>query len=178
MFPDISGNRILLIEQANQAIGAEIGRSLAPMGPDIETGASRLNRFGAIQNSYLMVFLSLGGIGLLIGTLGLSIILRRNLLERSSELAWLRSAGFSRRRITFMLTVEHLILFGCALLTGVTAATAAAIPALLSPSGNPPWIEIVLLLCILWIFAVIFITSAAYSATKGDIITNLRNTAE
>ncbi|MCF6174352.1 MAG: FtsX-like permease family protein [Victivallaceae bacterium] len=180
MFPDISGNRVLLVEQSSNeaAVATAISYSLAKLGPDIETGASRLNRFGAIQNSYLMVFLSLGGIGLIIGTLGLSIILRRNLLERRGELAWLRSAGFSRRRIAFMLTVEHIILFDCAVLTGVIAAAAAAIPAMLSPSGSPPWAEMILLLCVLWIFALIFIVTAAYSATKGNIISGLRVDAE
>ncbi len=178
MFPDISGNRVLLVEQSNKMVGAEIGRSLAKFGPDIETGASRLNRFGAIQNSYLMVFLTLGGIGLLVGTLGLSIILRRNLLERTGELAWLRSAGFSRRRIAFMLMTEHIILFKCAIFTGVIAAAAAGIPAMLSSSGNPPWLEMGILIMVLFIFAICFIATAAYSATKGDIISGLRSNSE
>jgi putative ABC transport system permease protein len=178
MFPDVSGSRVLLMEKLNPNLGLEISHSLAKLGPDVETCTSRLNRFGAIQNTYLMVFLSLGGIGLIIGTLGLSIILRRNLLERRSELAWLRSAGFSRRRIAFMLTVEHMILFDCALLTGIIAAAAAAIPAILSPSGNPPWLEMIILVFVLWAFAVIFIVTSAYRATKGDIISGLRGDSE
>lgn len=178
MFPDISGSRILLIEQADKDVRAEISRSLARLGPDIESCVSRLNRFGAIQNTYLMVFLSLGGIGLIIGTLGLSIILRRNLLERRGEIACLRSLGFSRRRIAFMLTIEHMILFDCALLTAMIAAASAGIPAMISPSGNPPWLEMIILIFVLWLFALIFIVSAAYSASKGDIISGLRGDAE
>jgi len=178
MFPDTSGSRILLIDQNNKDTGSAISRSMAKLGADIEKTASRLNRFGSIQNTYLMVFLSLGGIALIIGTLGLSIILRRNLLERRGEIAWLRSAGFSTKRIVFMLAIEHLILFDCAVFSGMIAAVSAGIPAMLSPSGNPPWLEMILLICLLWLFALIFIISTAHSASKGDIISGLHSNAE
>ena len=178
MFPGVSGSSILLVDQANPNMGVSLSRSLVKVGPSVESCADRLNRFNAIQNTYLMVFLSLGGIGLIIGSFGLSIILRRNLLERRSELAWLRSAGFSRSRIVFMLTAEHMIMFYCAVLTGVVAAAAAAVPSILSSTSNPPWIEMIIVVVCIWFFAVIFIASAAFSATKGGIISNLRGQNE
>ncbi len=178
MFPGVSGSRILLVDNENQNLGPELGRSLSKLGADIETCSSRLNRFGSIQNTYLMVFLALGGIGLIIGSFGLAIILKRNILERRSEFSWLRSAGYSRRRITLMLATEHLLLFDCALLTGIIAAAAAAIPVINSPSGNPPWLEMLLLIIAFWFFAIIFIVSAAYKSTGGAILSGLRGEAE
>ena len=56
MFPGVSGSRILLVDNDNQNLGLELGRSLSKLGADIETCSSRLNRFGSIQNTYLMVF--------------------------------------------------------------------------------------------------------------------------
>ena len=174
MYPDVSGSRILLVDDPNPNILAELSRGLENLGPEVESCAGRLNRFASIQNTYLAVFLALGGIGLLIGTAGLAIVLLRNLLERRSEIAWLRAAGFSRGRIVVMIMAEHMMLFYCALFIGVVAAGAAGLRVILSPSGDPPWLQMIILILLIWGFAAIFNLTAAFRAVKLDILKGLR----
>ena len=178
MYPDVSGSRILLVEDPNPNIVAELSRGLENLGPDVESCAGRLNRYASIQNTYLGVFLALGGIGLLIGTAGLAIVLMRNLLERRSEIAWLRAAGFSRRRIVVMIMAEHMMLFYCALLIGIVAAGAAGLSIIFSPSGDPPWLQMIILILLIWGFAAVFNLTAAFRTVGLDILKGLRRNNE
>ena len=50
----------------------------------------------AVEDTYLATFQTLGGLGLLLGTVGLGVVLLRNALERRRELAMLRRLGFRR----------------------------------------------------------------------------------
>ena len=62
-------------------------------GADAIGTAERLAEFHRVENTYLSTFQTLGGLGLLLGTVGLAAVLLRNVLERRRELALLgRSA--------------------------------------------------------------------------------------
>lgn len=52
-----------------------------------------------MQNTYLSTFLVLGGLGVLLGTLGLGAVLLRGVVERRGELALLRELGFTGRSL-------------------------------------------------------------------------------
>ena len=54
-----------------------------------ETTVGRLSTLAAVQNTYLATFQSLGGLGLMLGTIGLAVVQWRNVLERRGELALL-----------------------------------------------------------------------------------------
>ena len=45
------------------------------------------------------IFQLLGGLGLLLGSVGLGVVVLRNVLERRGELAILRAVGFRRRSL-------------------------------------------------------------------------------
>ena len=66
------------------------------------TGA-RLAAFQEVQNTYLSIFQLLGGLGLLLGTVGLGMVVLRNALERRSELAELRTPPAQLAAISKML---------------------------------------------------------------------------
>jgi ABC-type lipoprotein release transport system permease subunit len=53
----------------------------------------RLANFHRVENTYLSTFQMLGGLGLILGTLGMAAVLLRNVLERRRELALLRAVG-------------------------------------------------------------------------------------
>ena len=58
------------------------------------SAVERLAAFHRVENTYLSTFQALGGLGLLLGTVGLSAIMFRNVLERRRELALLRAVGY------------------------------------------------------------------------------------
>ena len=93
--------------------------------------------YHAIENTYLSTFQTLGGLGLILGTFGIGILLLRNVLERSGELATLSACGFRRARLAALLLYENGFLLLAGLAIGITAALIAVAPRLLDPSPFP-----------------------------------------
>jgi len=104
-----------------------------------ETTGERLARFLVVQNTYLGTFQSLGGLGLLLGTLGLAAVQSRNVLERRGELALLRATGFRRRVLAWLVMLENGLLLVAGLACGVVAAVVAVLPHLASGKAAIPW---------------------------------------
>ena len=90
-----------------------------------------------MQNTYLSTFQSLGGLGLLLGTLGLAAVQLRNVLERRGELALLRAAGFRRRTLAALVLLENACCCG-RLAIGVLAAPWPCLPHLLRRVARYP----------------------------------------
>ncbi len=127
-FPEVKGYQFFLIDAPPEKIASVkriLQKVLGDYGLSIETSQARLARFMAIQNTYLSAFQSLGLLGLLLGTLGLGAVVRRNLLERRRELALLQAVGFSRRRLIKILSTENTILVGLGVGIGYVASLAA-----------------------------------------------------
>jgi hypothetical protein len=87
---------------------------------EITTMAARLDRFNAVQNTYLNTFQILGGLGLLLGSVGLGVVVSRNVFERRGELAVLQAMGFEASVLRRFVLVEHgaLLTFGLGIGSG------------------------------------------------------------
>jgi ABC-type antimicrobial peptide transport system permease subunit len=120
-------------------VGGVLERVLGDYGLGAETAADRLNRFMAVQNTYLFTFQSLGGLGLLLGTFGLAAVQLRNILERRRELALMRAVGFRRGSLVGLVTLENAALLVAGLACGVGASLVALLPHLLWGSASVPW---------------------------------------
>ena len=68
--------------------------------------AERLAEFHRVENTYLSTFQTLGGLGLLLGTVGLAAVLLRNVLERRRELALLGAVGYGRGHLFAIVLAE------------------------------------------------------------------------
>nr|MBX2850222.1 ABC transporter permease [Phycisphaeraceae bacterium] len=114
MFPSTSGHRLLLVDQAGgegvDATADLLNEVLIDEGATVTPTNTRLAEYNRVQNTYLVVFQSLGGLGVLLGSLGLGIVTARNLLERRSELALLSAVGIARGRIARILLTEHALI--------------------------------------------------------------------
>ena len=109
---------------------------LGEYGFDAEPIVERLGRFLSVQNTYLATFQVLGGLGLLLGTIGLATVMQRNVLERRSELALLRAVGFRRGQVRTLVLCENALLLGWGLAGGTMAALIAMSPHLASAGGD------------------------------------------
>lgn len=164
-YPSASGYRRLLIdapEERRAEIADELRFALAPLGLELVPSAQRLAAFLAVQNTYLAIFQSLGGLGVLLGSVGLGVVLLRNALERRRELAMLAALGYRRRDVRAMLFAEHALL----LALGFGAGAAAALLALLPVGGVPVWSALRLLVAIgmnglVWVFVAAFVAARA-----------------
>src|SRR5204863_9780851 len=111
-------------------ISATLSRALQDVGLEVTPAAQRLNAFNAVQNTYLGTFQVLGGLGLLLGSAGLGIVVLRNVLERRGELGLLAAVGFRKPELQKLVLSEHGVLLGLGLGLGVLAAMVAILPAL------------------------------------------------
>ncbi len=128
-FPDRGGRSVFLI-QAPPGREGDVARvlrsSLRPFGFRVTPVAERLALFREVENTYLAIFQALGGLGLILGTLGLGVELMRGAVERRWELASLRAFGFRRRRLSALLLLEHMALLGYGVALGTVAGLLAA----------------------------------------------------
>ncbi len=144
-FPHVSGYRFFLLSttpERTKAVQTILERTLSDYGLDVETTGQRLAGFLTVQNTYLSTFQSLGGLGLLLGTLGLAAVQMRNVVERRGELAVLRAAGFRRRTLAGLVLWENAFLLLAGLGCGILSALVALLPHLVSGDASIPWLSL------------------------------------
>ena len=158
--PESSGDRYFLIElpdpAAADSAASALETALRSYGLDTERVSRRLADFLAVQNTYLSTFQMLGGLGLLVGTFGLAVVMLRNVIERRAEIALLRSLGFSGSRIVWLILAENSMLLFWGIATGTASALIAMLPHLLSTGADVPWAQLLMTL-----LAVLVIGTAA-----------------
>ena len=173
-FPAREGYGYFLVEtEQPTAVAAALERELAAYGLDATLSAERLRGFRAVENTYLATFQALGLLGLLLGTLGLGILILRNVLERSGELAALSACGFRRARLGAMLLYEH----GLLLLAGEGIGSAAALiavgPRLFDPTPLP-WASLGISLGLVFAAGLLACAAASHSALRRPLLAALK----
>jgi len=134
-YPSETGFRLFLVDapaEGTAELAATWMRELSDVGLEVESTSRRLTLLGAVQNTYLMIFQVLGGLGLLLGSAGIGVIVLRNIAERRSELAVLSAIGFRSASVQRLLLVEHAWI----LLAGTASGTFGALAAILPLSGG------------------------------------------
>src|SRR5262249_51036596 len=102
LFPGQEGYNFFLIQTPSGQQGEVkmlLETALADRGLDVKLSRQRLAQYLAVENTYLTTFQALGGLGLLLGTLGLAVVVLRSVWERRGELALLRALGFRQRAL-------------------------------------------------------------------------------
>jgi putative ABC transport system permease protein len=148
---------------------------LTPYGMDVERVADRIAMFLLVQNTYLSTFQTLGGLGLLLGTLGLATVMLRNVVERRSELALLRAVGFRRSRLSWMVLSENAMLLVWGLAAGTICALLAMLPHLTSTGADTPWLAGLRLLAVVFAVGMIAAWFAVREASRTPIVSSLRS---
>jgi ABC-type antimicrobial peptide transport system permease subunit len=128
-----------------------------------------------VQNTYLNTFQVLGGLGLLLGSAGLGVVVLRNVLERRGELGLLQAVGFRRRSLQWLVLSEHGGLLGLGLAVGMAAALAAVLPALLSPGAEIHFVALGVTLAGVFVSGLIWTWLATKFALRGELLKALRN---
>ena len=135
-FPGQAGYRWFLIWSSQPDIATQLEEQFRDYGLDVVSTVKKLRDFHLVEHTYMSVFQAIGGLGLMLGTLGLGIVLVRNTIERKQELAMLRAFGFCQLTLSAMLLIENSFLILVGLGIGTVSALLAVAPHLLS-MGNP-----------------------------------------
>jgi len=177
-FPSEDGYRALLIDctqQNAQAVTDKLSYGLKDFGLDLIPAAQRLAQFSTVENTYLSIFQLLGGLGLVLGTVGLGLVVLRNVLDRRGELAMLRAVGFDKITLKKMIFHEHSGLMLCGLACGVVAALVAVGPALKSPGAQAASFSLVVTIGVIGVSGMLWIWIATTFALSGGMLEALRS---
>jgi putative ABC transport system permease protein len=176
LFPSRAGYQYFLVDvpPANATEVADLLESKID-GFDAERVADRLASFLAVQNTYLSTFQTLGGLGLLLGTIGLATVMLRNVLERRAELALLRAVGFRNSGLAWLVLSENALILVCGLFAGSASALLAMLPHLLSTGADVPWGSLVTILGSVLVVGMSAALIAVRGAVQTPVVTTLRS---
>ena len=180
-FPQQQGYRLFLADapavtslEDARALAGVVERELQPLGVDATVTSERLAAFHEVENTYLSTFQALGGLGLLLGTIGIATVMFRNVLERRRELGLLRAVGYDTRRMTLMIVAEAAFLVGAGMVAGAGCAAIAIAPALLGRGGSAPGVGLLMLLAAVVVVGVVSSAIATRAALGGRMLDALR----
>lgn len=181
LFPDQEGYRFFLIDtprppapDKSTETAAMLEDRLADFGFDVIPTGERLANFHRVENTYLSTFQMLGGLGLLLGTLGMAAVLLRNVLERRRELALLRAVGYNPSHFTLMVVAENALLLFGGLLTGSVCALLAIAPVFFSRHAQLPSMSLGLLLLAVLISGLTASIIATWAALRSPLLPALK----
>src|SRR5204862_8202037 len=173
-----SGYRMFLLDVPTNSVpevSATLSRAMQDFGLELTSTVQRLNDFNAVQNTYLTTFQVLGGLGLLLGSAGLGVVVLRNVLERRAELALLLAVGLRRRALHRLVLTEHAALLWAGLFIGIAAAAVAVLPELLSPRAEISVLTLTITLAGMLVSGMLWTWLATRFALRGRLLAALRN---
>jgi len=177
LFPDQQGYRVFLIdspEREASTIAATLEDRLADYGFDAVSTGERLANFHRVENTYLSTFQMLGGLGLVLGTLGMAAVLLRNVFERRKELALLRAVGYNSTHFATMVFAENALLLFLGLATGAFCALLAIAPVFFDRGGRLPNISLGFLLLAVLLSGLIASLVATWAVLRSPLLPALR----
>jgi ABC-type antimicrobial peptide transport system permease subunit len=176
-FPSQQGYRFFLLKGPANAVerfAAAAEDALADAGLDASLTADRLAEFHRVENTYISTLQILGGLGLLIGTLGLAVVLMRNVLERRRELALLWAVGYNPSDIAWIVLAENVLLLAAGVAAGTLCAALAVAPALASHGRQTGIGSLLLLPSLVILTGVIASAAATRAAIRAPLLESLR----
>jgi ABC-type lipoprotein release transport system permease subunit len=177
-YPSESGARMVLAdvpEGKGRAAREAMARRLGRFGLNVIPSLDRLKEFHAVESTYLVMFLALGGLGLLLGSAGMAIVVLRAIRERRAEFALLRAVGYSNRQVRGMIAREHRLMLGFGLAAGVVSSLAVMWPNLHEPGVTLPVTTMLAFLAGIILFHLVWIELAIRWACRVPLLDSLRN---
>ena len=177
LFPSESGYRGFLVDAPPEAVApvsATLSRALQDVGLELTPTTRRLAQFNAVQNTYLNTFQLLGGLGLLLGSVGLGVVVLRNVQERRGELGLMLALGFEASALRRLVLTEHVALLLLGLGVGLVAALVAVLPSLGAPGSDFPWRSLSVTLGLVLANGLIWTVWATSRSLRGRLVDSLR----
>lgn len=176
-YPNAPGYRFFLVDapvDAAAEVSAHLTRQLEKRGLALEGTRTRLEAFLSVQNTYIGIFTVLGGLGVLLGTAGLGVLVARHVLERRGELGLMQALGFRAAALRGLVLGEHVALLALGLLLGILCAVVAVWPSVRQSAQDLPWGFLWALWAGVLAFGVLVCVLAVRGAVKGRLLDALR----
>ena len=144
-------------------------------GLEAQATTRRLNKLKNVENTYLSIFQGLGGLGVILGTVGLLIVILRNLWECRAEQAILRAIGYSAQKLRGLAWHENIKWVNWGLIIGSGAGLLSVIPAAQSGMGKLSILEIAFFLLSLFVLAAVCVFWAIRWGLRESQLEELRH---
>lgn len=177
-FPSVSGYQYMLFETAADGarpLEAGLETDLADYGLSAQTTWERIAAYKAVENTYMGSFQTLGGLGLILGTIGLGTVLFRNVMERRGELGLMRALGFRKASLAWLVLAENIFLLVAGVFIGTACALVAVVPQLTRLHDVTPLLSLAQILVMVLVVGLLSGLVAAIAAMRTPLITALRS---
>jgi putative ABC transport system permease protein len=148
---------------------------LSDYGFDATPVAERIAEYHAVENTYLATFQMLGGLGLMLGTLGLGAVVLRGVIERRGELALLLAVGYRSTALAWLVLAETAYLLIVGLTIGTVSAMVAVAPHLLSNGVEVPAGSLAGTLLLVLVVGLLSSTAAVLATVRTPLLPALRS---
>ena len=151
IWPEITGSEVALVRvdgDNSKQVSQLLATALNEYGVRLFTTNDLLKQFNQVTDTYLTIFLTLGGIGLLLGLMAFVIIIRKNLTAHADDIKLYRMLGFQHEEIHRLLFSENIIVPLYAIFSGV----AGALLSIVTGFGNVPWTVWLITLMFMFLF--------------------------
>ncbi|MDO8543409.1 MAG: ABC transporter permease [Opitutaceae bacterium] len=135
-FPSHPGYSVFLVDARSRdatslhELRGKLEAAVRDAGGRVELTRDVLAAFHEIENTYIAIFNVLGSLGVILGSLGLAIVVARNLRERRGEFAVMSAIGIPRPVLARMVFSEFGRLVGWGIGIGVLSSALAIWPSL------------------------------------------------
>jgi putative ABC transport system permease protein len=127
IWSEITGSEVMLLkvsEAQTEETRQLLSQALSEYGVRVTRTSQRLKEFNSVSDTYLTIFLTLGGLGLLLGVASLAVVVRKDLASRTEQIRLYRSLGFPEKEIARILSAGNLAVPLCAVFLGVAGSLA------------------------------------------------------
>jgi ABC-type lipoprotein release transport system permease subunit len=141
LYPSEEGYRYFLIAAPagrEEELRWILEAGLGDLGMEVSYTRDKLAAYLAVENTYLSTFQALGGLGLVLGSVGVAVVLLRSVWERRAELGLLRAVGWSKAQAAYLVMAENLFLLLGGLTVGALAAALSIAPRLATGQAALP----------------------------------------
>lgn len=176
-YPSEGGFKTFLVDApagSEEKLRPYLSQRLETAGFDVIPTVDRLREFYVVESSYLRLFLVLGGLGLLLGSAGMGILVLRHVIERRGELALLRAVGYTKADAARVVMAEQRFLLLAGLATGTIASLLAVGPTALLTRTSIPFGLLAAFLAGTALLSLCWIRLAAGAALRSALIPALR----
>ncbi len=127
-YPSLSGYHLFLAP----GLGDQelLQSETADLGGKVVATQARMAAFHEVENTYITIFNVLGGLGIILGSVGVGVVTARNLEERKGEFETLRMLGIPKEERMRMVSLELRTMIFWGLGLGLISALVAVIPVL------------------------------------------------
>lgn len=176
IFPSAPGYGMWLVRSSlpDPETTDRLRRALGRNGGIVTPVRDRLRLLGAVEATYLDMFLVLGGLGVVLGAAGVGLVVLRNAAARRGELAVLRAIGIPTRSVLSYLLVEYGAVLLAGLLAGAVPALVAVQPAMRGLGQEMPVGTMVALMAAMVASGLLGTVAAVLAASRMRLMEALR----